>query len=143
MNGNFRMLKRGVLGTVLALVGWWAIFSAKLVGSSVTASWSYDYAPAPACSAARSNVCLDHFEVLDITDSHFVLIVRVPNPSPATGKVDNVSTIFKYGPPFGQRTLAVVAVGRDAQGQPVSSNPYAARRTVSIRPRAAVSTILN
>src|SRR4029077_15368809 len=110
--------------------------------ANVRASWTYDYAPEPACSAARLTNCIDHFEVLDITKKDFVVITSVSNPNPATGKVDNISTTFKYGPPFGERTISVVAVGKDPKGDRVTSNPYAARGTASIRPHATVSTIL-
>jgi hypothetical protein len=112
------------------------------LAATVNASWSYDYAPEPACSAMRSTSCIDHFEVLDITDKDFVLITSVTNPSPAIGKVNNISTTFKYGPPFGERTISVVAVGKDPKGARVASNPYAARGAASIRPRATLSTIL-
>jgi len=112
------------------------------LAANVHASWTYDYTPEPACSATRATNCIDHFEVLDITSENFTLIATVPNPKPATGRVDDVSVTFKYGPPFGQRTISVVAVGRDPTGNRVTSNPYAARATASIRPVASVSTIL-
>ena len=120
----------------------WGILHLKFLAATVNASWTYDYAPEPACSATRSRDCIDHFEVLDITSKDFVSIASVTNPNPAIGKVDNISTTFKYGPPFGERTISVVAVGKDRKGDRVTSNPYAARGTASIRPRATVSTIL-
>jgi hypothetical protein len=129
-----------VVGFVVILA--WVTLHLGFLAANVTASWTYDYAPEPACSEARSKACIDHFEVLDITSKDFVLITRVANPTPATGKVNDISTTFKYGPPFGQRTISVIAVGKDAKGDRVTSNPYAARGTASIRPHATVSTIL-
>ena len=114
-----------------------------ILAASVRASWTYDYAPEPTCSPTRSTNCIDHFEVLDISDDqHFIVIKDVPNPSTAIGRVDNISTTFNYGPPFGQRTISVVAVAKDLKGYRVTSNPYAARETVSIRPGATLSIIL-
>jgi len=50
----------------------------------------------------------------NITDPNKTLVIQsVSNPKPAVGKVNKVSTDFKYGPPFGQRTMSVIAVGRD------------------------------
>lgn len=143
MKGPFgRTVVKTLLAAGAVVVLSWAILHLGFLAASVTASWTYDYAPEPACSEARSKVCIDHFEVLDITSEDFVLITRVANPTPAAGKVNNISTTFKYGPPFGQRTISVIAVGRDLKGDRVTSNPYAARGTASIRPHATVSTIL-
>jgi len=128
------------LGSLTALS--LGILHFRVLAANVRASWTYDYSPEPACSATRPTGCIDHFEVLDITDQHLALIRDVPNPNPATGRVDNISTNFKYGPPLGRRTISVVAVAKDSQGNRVTSNPYAARATVSIRPGATISTIL-
>jgi hypothetical protein len=48
-------------------------------------------------------------------------------------KVDNISDEFSYGPPFGLRTIVVVAVARDENGTITTSNPFAARKDVEIR----------
>ena len=120
----------------------WGIFHPNVLAANVTASWSYDYGPEPACSAPRTTNCIDHFEVEDITNQQrFVLIQEVPNPRTVTGKVDHISTSFKYGPPFGQRTISVIAVGKDPKGKPVTSNPFAARVTVTILPGAKTSLV--
>jgi hypothetical protein len=101
-------------------------------------SWSYDYTRQPACSSSRPNNCIDHFEILDYTDSQHPKVLRsVPNPTNATGKVDNISDEFSYGPPFGLRTIVVVAVARDESGAIITSNPFAARKDVEIRPKVA------
>jgi hypothetical protein len=119
----------------------WGALHFRLVGANLRVSWNYDYSPEPACSASRSTDCIDHFEVLDITTQP-QSIARLANPASAFGRVNNISVEFKYGPPFGQRTISVVAVGKDSRGDPVTSNPYAARASVLIRPGATVSTIL-
>jgi hypothetical protein len=140
--GFRRIAVKALIVAALVIVLSWGILHLKFLAATVTASWTYDYAPEPACSATRSRDCIDHFEVLDITNKDFVLITNASNPNPATGKVDHISTTFKYGPPFGERTISVVAVGKDRNGERVTSNPYAARGTALIRPRATVSTIL-
>jgi hypothetical protein len=104
----------------------------------VTVSWSYDYTRQPACSSSRANNCIDHFEILDYTDSqHPKLLRSVPNPPNAAGKIDNISDEFTYGPPFGLRTIVVVAVARDENGTISTSNPFAARKDVEIKPKVA------
>jgi hypothetical protein len=143
MNATFwRSPVKVLLVTCALIVSIWGLLHLRILGANVRANWSYDYTPEPVCSATRSTNCIDHFEVLDITTQNFTLISSVPNPTPAAGKIDNISASFKYGPPFGQRTIAVIAVGKDPKGNRVSSNPYAARATTSIRPGATVSTIL-
>jgi len=130
----------GAAASVIVLS--WGALHLKIFAATVRANWTYDYASEPACSATRSRDCIDHFEVLDITNKDFVLITIVSNPNQATGKVDNISTTFKYGPPFGSRTISVVAAGKDPNGNRVTSNPYAARATISIRPGAPISIIV-
>jgi len=81
-------------------------------------------------------------QVQDISDQlHMSLVKEVANPSPATGKVDRISVSFKYGPPFGVRTISVIAVGRDAHGARVTSNPFAARQSITIWPFAKSSLL--
>jgi hypothetical protein len=102
----------------------------------VTVSWSYDYTRQPVCSSSRTNDCIDHFEILDYTDQqHPRPLRRVPNPANAAGKVDNISDEFSYGPPFGLRTIVVVAVARVENGTTTKSNPFAARKDVAIIPK--------
>jgi hypothetical protein len=69
------------------------------------------------------------------------LIQKVSNPSIVLGKVDHITTSFKYGPPFGQRTISVIAVGKGPGGNRVTSNPFAARVTVTIRPGSTISLV--
>jgi hypothetical protein len=128
------------IGTVIVL--WYIIFHIKALSASITVTWSYDYGPEPACSTTRTDICIDHFEVEDITDQDKMVPIRsVSNPSLPIGKVNNISTTFRYGPPFGQRTISVIAVGRDPKGNRVISNPFAARVTKSIRPSAKIPLI--
>ena len=104
----------------------------------VTVTWSYDYTRQPPCSDARTKNCIDHFEILDSTDPQRPKLLRsVPNPTNAAGKTDNISDEFSYGPPFGLRTIVVVAVARDENGTTASSNPFAARKEVEIRPKVS------
>ena len=130
-------LKGLLFATVVLLLLMWGFFHASVLSSRVTATWSYDFTRDPACSGVQQKSCIDHFEVRDITNErHLVLIQKVPNPSPALGKLDNIASVFKYGPPFGNRVICVIAVGFDSNGKEVTSNPYAARVSVFIRPRA-------
>lgn len=115
------------------------LFYSGALAAQVTVSWSYDYARQPACSSSRTNNCIDHFEILDYTDQlHPKRLRTVPNPANASGKVDNISEEFPYGPPFGLRTIVVVAVARDDNGiisAAATSNPFAARKDVEIKPK--------
>jgi len=133
---------RGLTTIAIIIILCWGVFRTNVLAANVTASWTYDYGPQPACSASRIMNCIDHFEVEDITNQQsFVLIQKVPNPSPAIGKLDHITTSFKYGPPFGERTISVIAVGRDLKGERVTSNPFAARVTVMIRPGTKASLV--
>lgn len=103
---------------------------------TVTVSWSYDYGPQPACGAIRAKDCIDHFEIFDYTNPENPKLLRtVANPKNAIDKVDNISDTFSFGPPFGRRTIIVVAVARDKNDALISSNPYAARKEVEIKPK--------
>ena len=113
-------------------------FFSGALAAQIIVRWSYDYTRQPACSPSRTNNCIDHFEILDYTDAqHPKLLLRVPNPQDAAGEVDNISGEFSSGPPFGLRTIVVVAVARDGSGTITTSNPYAAREDVDIRPHVS------
>lgn len=132
--------KTSLLALAAALIIFAAVFWGRVLAANVTASWSYDYGPMPGCSEHRIANCIDHFEVLDITDrENRIVIQTVGNPKPAVGRVGKISTDFKYGPPFGQRTISVIAVARGANGARITSDPNAARVAVSIRPSAKMS----
>lgn len=121
---------------VLPLIAVLLSYSGALA-DRVTVSWSYDYTRQAACSSTRTNNCIDHFEILDYTGSQHPRLLRsVPNPTNAEGKVDNISDEFSYGPPFGLRTIVVVAVARNENGTisaSTTSNPFAARKDVEIK----------
>jgi len=135
-----RNAKRSLLAIAGALIISGAVFFGGVLAANVTASWTYDYGPMPSCSEGLATNCIDHFEVLDISDREKKVVIRfVGNPKSAVGKVSKISTDFKYGPPFGQRTISVIAVGRDPNGARVTSDPDAARVTVSISPNARMS----
>lgn len=124
---------------MLPLIAVLLSFSGALA-DRVTVSWTYDYTRQPACSSSRTNDCIDHFEILDYTDSqHPKFLRRVANPTNAAAKVDNISDEFSYGPPFGLRTIVVVTVARDEKGTEITSNPYAARKDVEIKPEVSRS----
>jgi len=111
-------------------------FYSGALAARVTVSWSYDYIRQPACNSSRTNDCIDHFEILDYTDQqHPKPLRRVPNPPNAVGMIDNISDEFSYGPPFGLKTIVVVAVARDENGAIIKSNPFAARKDVEITPK--------
>jgi hypothetical protein len=127
------------LGTagLLLLTGVVLSYSGALA-AKLTVSWSYDYTPQPACGATQAKDCIDHFEIIDYTDPKEPKLLRtVANPQNAAGKVDNISDSFSYGPPFGQRTIVVVAVARGNNGAMTTSNPYAARKDVEIKPKVS------
>jgi hypothetical protein len=126
--GRILLVTAGVLPLIAILLSYSGALAVR-----VTVSWSYDYTRQPACNSSRTNDCVDHFEILDYTDSHRPkLLRRVPNPTNAVAKVDNISDEFSVGPPFGLRTIVVVAVARDENGTITTSNPFAARKDVEI-----------
>ena len=122
------------IGVFLALGA--ALWRSNIFAARVTVRWSYDYSPQPACTESQKTSCIDHFEILDYSNPEDPKLLRsVPNPTKPVGKVAKFSDTFLYGPPFGLRTIIVVAVGRDKEGMRVTSNPYAAREDVKIRLR--------
>src|SRR5258705_3751291 len=128
MNSTARKLsKTSILAAAGAVILYWGVLHFKVLAANVTTSWSYDYGPLPACSAARPTDCIDHFEVKDITrqDKDPTLIQTVNNPTPAFGKIDGITTKFPYGPPFGEITFSVAAVKRERNGRFINSNPFA------------------
>jgi hypothetical protein len=136
-------IRKYLLTAVAVLVVAWVVSLSGAFSTKVTATWSYDYNHDPACAPTQLTNCVDHFEVLDISDqNHPKTILSVPNPSLASGLVKTISVSFPYGPPFGRRSICVIAVGRDAHGSRTTSNPFSSWVTVTIYPgsKAHVST---
>jgi hypothetical protein len=130
-----------ILAVVLVAAGW-LLLRTGVLSSTLTATWSYDYTPFPSCSSERTANCIDHFEILDITNQEKHRFVEaIPSPAVAPGKIESISKRFKYGPPYGEITLSVVAVKRGEGGSLITSNPFAARATVKLLPgvRASIS----
>lgn len=117
---------------IIVVVGWRRICVSELDPATVAVTWSYDYRASPPCKTSHATVCVDHFEVYDITSRPRLLQVA-DNPPQAFGDV-NISSKFLLGPPFGTRTISVVAVGRDNSGAPASSSNEAAKIDVMISP---------
>lgn len=90
--------------------------------------WDYDYGADPVCATATSVDCVSGFEVLRAGS----ILLVVPNPANASGVVTDIAATVLIGPPYGQVTIGVVAVGRDISGARVLSLPATA--TVFIRP---------
>jgi len=128
------LVTAGVLPLIAILLAYSGALAARVI-----VSWSYDYTRQPACNSSRTNDCIDHFEIFDYTDQQRPKrLRRVPNPPNAAGKIDNISDEFSYGPPFGLKTIVVVAVARDENGaitESTKSNPFAARMDVEIIPK--------
>jgi hypothetical protein len=103
--------------------------------ATVTLSWNYDYTGLALCSATTTANCLDHFEMDDATSGKPALIATVANPANASGKVTGISGTFQTSL-FGQRVLAVTAVGRDGSGNFVSSDWTKCQGTFQITPSA-------
>src|SRR5258708_17179564 len=98
---RLRNAKRSLLGIAAALIISGVVFWGQVLAANVTANWSYDYGPMPACSGPRTAKCIDHFEVLDISDRKKTVVIRsVVNPKAAIGQVGKISTDLQYVPPF-------------------------------------------
>ena len=142
---GLRTTKSGML-LLGGLILLWAALHFNFLASSLTATWSYDYSQIPACPMPLNNDkasdCIDHFEILDITrQDRPRTIVSVNSSNSPTGKIDGMTAKFKYGPPFGEITFSVVAVKRQKDRTLVSSNPFAARTTVTIHPGVKASIL--
>jgi hypothetical protein len=143
MNSTVRSFSRtGIITAVVLCIVGWAILRSGLLAATLTATWSYDYSLSPPCSAAQPVDCIDHFEVLDITNQEKQRVIEiVQNPPASTGKTEGIAARFKYGPPYGELTISVVALKRQKDGTLIGSNPYAARATVRLRPGVKSSVL--
>lgn len=122
------------MAATLIGVGAGLVCLSPLLSAKVTLTWSYDYTATAACTAELAQNCIDHFEILDLSNQASPRLLKlVANPSGAHGKVDGIGMTFRYGPPFGERTFSVVAVLKTVRGF-IRSNPFAARRTVQVYP---------
>lgn len=103
--------------------------------ATVTLTWSYDYSGLTLCSATVGTNCLDHFEMDDATSGTPAPIATVANPANASGKVTAITGTFQTSA-FGQRVLAVTALGRDGSGNFVASDWTKCQGTFQITPSA-------
>jgi hypothetical protein len=121
-------MKLGLAMVVLVMAG-------AAQAATVTLTWNYDYTGLALCNATATVNCLDHFEMDDATSGKPVLIAPVANPANASGKVTGISGTFQTSA-FGQRILAVTAVGRDGAGNFVVSDWTKCQGTFQITPSA-------
>jgi len=117
------------------VVGVLLVMAVGARAATVTLTWNYDYTGLALCSATATTNCLDHFEMDDASSGKPVLIAAVANPVNASGKVAGISGTFQTSA-FGQRILAVTAVGRDGTGNFVSSDWTKCQGTFQITPSA-------
>jgi len=120
------------------MVGLVVLIAVGANAATVTLSWNYDYTGLTLCSATATTNCLDHFEMDDATSGKPVLIAVVANPATASGKVTGISGTFQTSA-FGQRILAVTAVGRDGSGNFVASDWTKCQGTFQVTPSAPSS----
>lgn len=117
------------------MMGFLILISVGARAATVTLTWNYDYTGLALCSATATTNCLDHFEMDDATSGTPALIATVANPANASGKVTGITGTFQTSL-FGQRVLAVTAVGRDGSGNFVSSDWTKCQGTFQITPSA-------
>ena len=113
-----------IVGVVVAFIG----IAIYLRAVQIDFPWDYDYSVDPACTATLTTDCVEGFE---LSDSGGVL-QTIPNPASPSGFVFGISTTIIKGPPYGNQTFSLVAIGRDGAGARIDSNP--ATVTASIRP---------
>jgi len=125
-----------IAGSIGILLGVAIFFPhSAILSRKLTVTWSYDYSAQPACSERRQTDCIQGFEILDYTNQEKPRLLRtVATPKDSSGRVNGINDKFSYGPPFGLRTIVVVAVACDENGVRRTSNPFAARKDVEIFP---------
>lgn len=100
-------------------------------GANINALWDYDFTGSPVCTIAASTVnCLDHFEIGTLQNGIFTLLQSIPMLIGANGPQVGISTNFNFpNSPVGPVTFSVIAVGKDASGVRITSDPAKASVT--------------
>src|SRR5260370_34694291 len=83
---HLRNAKRSLLAIAVVLIISGAVFFGQVLAANVRANWSYDYGPMPSCSARRATNCIDHFEILDISDRKKTVVIRFRSEERREGK---------------------------------------------------------
>ena len=81
--------------------------------------WDYDYGVDPACTATLATDCVEGFELSDANG----VLATISNPANPVEFVSGISTTIIKGPPYGNQTFSLVAIGRDGLGARIDSNP--------------------
>ena len=107
-----------IVGMIAALViGVFYLRQAQAV--QIDFLWDYDYSVDPACTVTLTSNCVEGFELSDANG----VLQTIPNPANPTGFVSGISTTVVKGPPYGNQTFSLVAVGLDSSGAVVESVP--------------------
>jgi len=126
-----------IAGMVLVLLGS-GLYLRNARAIQIDFEWDYDYTVDPACSATLPVNCVSGFEISDGQG----LLQTVPNPpecqtltstnciSPNGLSVGIEASAIK-GPPYGQQTFNLVAVGLDGSGVPVKSTSASVVATIT------------
>ena len=106
-----------IVGLVVLLFGG-GLYLWRARAVQIDFAWDYDYAVDPACTTTLTTDCVTGFE---LSDSSGVL-ATVSNPPNATGFVAGITTTVVKGPPYGQQTFSLVAMGVDGSGARIDSS---------------------
>jgi hypothetical protein len=114
-----------------------ATWTCGAFAATANGSFNFDFASDPACSAAVTADCIDHFEVWDVTGSPKKLAaVALPNPTASP-----ISFTFKVGPPYGSRKWSAVAVAKDGTASDMTAPQ--SQNTVNVRPGTPATFVVN
>jgi hypothetical protein len=111
--------------------------------ATITANITYTFTTAVACSSTVTVNCMSNFQVGILNGSTFTAFSPVvPLPATLVGTVTLPPANFTLNGMYGTIQLAVVAVGKDWQGNNITSVPFApatAVVTVSLPPATGLT----
>ena len=99
-------MKKRTLSIGLLLAALTALFAWRVMAAPVNFAWDYDFSVDPACSPTKLADCVKEFRIKEGA----IVRATVPAPAGATAPVVGIQGTVNFGPPYGNRTVFVVAV---------------------------------
>jgi hypothetical protein len=115
------------------------ILATAAQAATVDVKFDYNFTDNPACTATRTTNCVSGFRVGFLNGSTLDSKVNIPLPANPSGQVVGLTSSFTSQGIYGGKTIAAVAVGKDAAGVEVISDPTKATSPIVLLPGAPLN----
>lgn len=120
---NLKLKRRRKLHKLLLILAL-SLASRVVRGENITATITYNFTSAVACSATVSTNCMTGFGIGTVANGAFSLLATAPLPSTMNGTITLPPVVFSYTGVYGSIQFCAVAAVKDLNGSNLNGVPY-------------------